>query len=232
MLGTIKKQKRGTLRELEYERYILSTHPVLWLPLYRSGGSVIKSADGFGHICTVTGATWGKYGRTFDGDDDNIDCGNASSLQISGDFTVEIWIYISTLPSVLTHNENVVKKQGNSANTGYYLYLEKANDKAYMVAFNGTTLKEGYSGVLTVGLHHLVGIVSGTTVSIYDNLVKGTDGVNLTGGLVADTGNNLTIGTASNSVSGIVGEVREYSRALSLGGITANNQNTKWRYQS
>ena len=60
-------------RQFATERYILSTMPVLYLPLHRldsgsSGGKFI-SVDGAGSVCTVTGALLSQGGRIFDGDD-------------------------------------------------------------------------------------------------------------------------------------------------------------------
>ena len=80
------------LKELKYERFILSTRPVLWLPLYRKDGDTILSSDGYGHLCTVTGALWTPQGRTFDGAS-YISIPNHASLNITEAISLEAWVY-------------------------------------------------------------------------------------------------------------------------------------------
>ncbi|MGB0979606.1 MAG: hypothetical protein ACPGVV_09430, partial [Croceimicrobium sp.] len=50
------------------------------------------------HYCyllvLVGSSLWGQNGLSFDGIDDRVDCGNNSSLQLSGSaITLEAWIY-------------------------------------------------------------------------------------------------------------------------------------------
>ena len=71
---------------------------VLYLPLYQLDGTAITSKDAYGHLCSVTGVTWRPDGRCFDGVDDEIDCGNGSSIQIGGAITIGLFHHSSRLP--------------------------------------------------------------------------------------------------------------------------------------
>lgn len=78
-------------RQFATERYILSTLPVLYLPLYRLDGASFLSADGIGHLCSVTGALWTPQGRYLDGSDDKIVV-SLSSLPAMSSGTVLMWL--------------------------------------------------------------------------------------------------------------------------------------------
>ena len=65
---------------------------VLYLPLYRIDGGSQVSRDAYGQAVNVTGALWTPVGRSFDGVDDVINCGAASSLDLQYYFTIAAWI--------------------------------------------------------------------------------------------------------------------------------------------
>jgi len=65
---------------------------VLYLPLHRLDGASFMSKDAYGHLCTATGALWTPQGRSFDGSDDLIDCGNPVVL---GETTFMWWMKTS-----------------------------------------------------------------------------------------------------------------------------------------
>jgi len=69
--------------------FIFDPSLVLYLPLYRLDGASFMSKDAYGHLCSVTGALWTPQGRSFDGSDDYVDCGNIQDL--AQEFTVELW---------------------------------------------------------------------------------------------------------------------------------------------
>src|SRR3990167_5915362 len=57
---------------------------VLYLPLWKKDGSSFMSDDAYGHLATVTGATWGSQGRTFDGVDDLIEANTVTTGGLFG----------------------------------------------------------------------------------------------------------------------------------------------------
>jgi hypothetical protein len=65
---------------------------VLYLPFRRLDGSAFMSRDAYGHVCTNYGSLWTPQGRSFDGVDDYINCGNAASLNVTNAITVETWV--------------------------------------------------------------------------------------------------------------------------------------------
>ena len=84
-------------RSISTERYILSTMPVLYLPLGKtdsgkSGDSFISS-DGHGHTCTATSTPWTLRGRDFDGASGLLTVSDATSIQNIFDDggTIEVW---------------------------------------------------------------------------------------------------------------------------------------------
>jgi hypothetical protein len=65
-----------------------------------AGSSKIRDRSPYGHIGTITGATWvklssGLWCLSFDGVDDMVGCGNPGSLQLTGDLTAEAWLYVA-----------------------------------------------------------------------------------------------------------------------------------------
>ena len=73
--------------------FIFDPSLVLYLPLYELDGASFMSKDAYGHLCTVTGATWTPRGRSFDGTDDHIALPQAA-YQVAGDgddLTILIW---------------------------------------------------------------------------------------------------------------------------------------------
>lgn len=67
---------------------------VLWLPLsyVDMQGSPITSKDDNHFSCAVTGALWTPQGRSFDGIDDYINCGNSAVLNLTSAFTILVWM--------------------------------------------------------------------------------------------------------------------------------------------
>ena len=74
----------------------------------------------YGNDGTIYGATWVDgikgYALSFDGTDDYIDCGNDTSLQITGNLTVEAMVKLN-----LGSNMAIVGKDGSSGDRGWYL---------------------------------------------------------------------------------------------------------------
>lgn len=80
---------------------------VLYLPGLPGGDSKIYDRSPYGNIGTITGATWkrlpsGLWCLSFDGTDDYVGCGNATSLQLTDKFSVEFWA------KVVSGNEGVI----------------------------------------------------------------------------------------------------------------------------
>src|SRR3972149_6505876 len=92
---------------------------VLYLPLYELDGASFASRDAYGHLCTVTGATWGLQGRTFNGTSDWINCGT-SSILVPPQITLEFWLYI-TESGAMTYAIAERRGYGGESN-GYFVF--------------------------------------------------------------------------------------------------------------
>jgi len=69
---------------------------VLLLHLDEGSGSTARDDSGYGNDGSIIGATWvdGKYGKalSFDGVDDQVNCGNDASLMPSDALTILVWV--------------------------------------------------------------------------------------------------------------------------------------------
>ena len=152
----------------------------------------------------VQGSAWGNGGLEFNGVDDNIDCGNDASLDITDAITVEAWVYSSWDQS----DKGIVGKYIGS--TGYLLFAYPTGSVSWQV--DGSTNR--VTTVVTPNVwNHIVGLWNGTNVELFVNGVsKGID----TGSLTSNV-NNLIIGKYLSvaNFNGLIDSVRIYNRALS-----------------
>ncbi len=222
--------------DLRYPKSLSSFNPipdgcVLYLPLWARGlsGPVFKSIDSLRHVCTVTGATWGSQGRTFDGTDDVINCGSTTvldNLGTTGDytFTIEAWVKPISL------GEGLVGQVFNM-DLGFLLNVQATEAARFLVYAGGGGSSIAVSASNSVPLNawtHIVGVYDGAHVLIYTNGTPVT-GAALAGTIDAHAASNLLIGDSAASTrcfNGTIGEVRIYNRALTLQEITT----TRWRY--
>ena len=192
-----------------------------------TSSNIIRSKDNNNHACTVIGATWGSQGRTFDGDD-YITAGNAASLQIASEITIEAWFY----PSVTAAHRTIVGRR--QTNTNWQFNISNSQ-KLYWSRWSATVQLDvsANTAMSTLAWHHGV-VTYSTTAGTKFYLDGQPDGTNATGG---DLDTNATATTIGSFVEGIgspfeqiIGEVRIYNRALSAVEILQNYNAPKWRY--
>lgn len=214
---------------------ILTNGLVLYAPLWLYSGGKFPSVDVYMHTCVVSGPTWGLQGRTFDTvPDDYITCGANPVLNLRTKATWEYWINHSY------------------ASGGYVCLSSKGNWTFIAEKSNGTILfyLDGVNNwvasgpVLQDAWHHLVCTydkdAGANNQRIY---IDGGDSLQTTAtGTAVDaeaealhigvrTDNNLITTPASLYYQGVMGEVREYNRALSLAEVQHNYNATRWRYR-
>ena len=80
--------------KLELNRLALDPYCKLYLPLRKLDGDSFMSKDAYGHLCTNYGSLWTPQGRSFDGVDDYVDCGNKPSLDLTK-WTIEFWTRVN-----------------------------------------------------------------------------------------------------------------------------------------
>jgi len=192
-------------------------------------GSPIYSYDKNRHAGTVTGATWGYQGRTFDGTDDRINCGDKAVFNLTDAITLMAWINVTTDVGYA----GVIAK-GTAG--GYYLLdLDAGGDYA-------RANWVGVSGAHPV-VDNTVELINGTWYLIgwsYDrqNSRLWVNGVNVqtdpqTEAILSATGGSLLIGedfSGAADFNGIIGDCWLYNRVLTLAEIQHIYNATKWRY--
>lgn len=203
---------------------------VLYLPLYRLDGASFMSKDAYGHLCTAGKSVWTPQGHSFDGLDDDINCGSGSSFPAgNSDRTILIWIYPKTI---------------SLPYQGFFLYGKLGNSQAFRLATDpvGNILEAGkYGGdvkgttLLTLDVWQQIGVTlnDGNQINFYSN--GQVDGPYTLDGIATYlTMSKIGVGGGGwddPNLDGLVGEARLYNRALNGVEIQHNYLATKWRYQ-
>ena len=190
----------------------------LWYPYSDMIGSTIYSYDKNRHSCTVTGASWEKDGRSFDGDD-NILLPTVSALDPTTG-TIMFWLKLGrtgTAEYLYSNSVDELSLYHNGSQFRMYYNLIAAFDWTYSVVVDGWA--------------HLAFTFAPSATGIgYENAVQKASGACD----VAYTGGTKRIGTISGAGStwflGSIGEFLMYNRQLTAGEITRHYQVTKWRY--
>ena len=205
---------------------------VLYLPLYQLDGASLMSKDAHGHLCSVTGALWRPDGRYFDGADDKIQSASHTSFSLSH-FTLEGWLKVSSI----------------AAGAKTFVDLASANDA---IAFNvnqgtGGNIQgwfndggawqstPGNTAVLsTTEFVHIALTYDRVNFTEYANGGEHIDANAVTAAVVMDDSIIVHIGEAfggTQDITGTIGEIRIYNRALTPQEIQHSYQATKWRYR-
>lgn len=211
----------------------------LYLPLWHPelSGTTIISKDLNAHSCTVTGAIHNPpTHRFFDGNDDKIVVPNHASLAGMTSFTVEVWMKsdgdAGALNGLIGKYDTAKKEWFTSLDDdlsaiGFRVYDDSAD------TYIGR--KDTISNVWDDAPHHIVyawsGAAASSGVKIYVDGVKTDDTDDENGifvGIETKTA-NVEIGTRLTGVGfykNDIGEVRIYSRELSLEEIKRNRLGT------
>jgi len=198
-------------------------------------GTSLTSKDNDEHTATVTGATWGTYGRTFDGNDDDIDCGQPAAWNFgTSDVSFVIWLKNTggdgTAESILSKCE--------ADFDGFYMYINTNGQVAMRLRDTGAGGAEPNMGV-DIGAdntwHQIVWSLDrdGNMLGYLDNELKSTTDISGIGSITAVA--NLLIGEGNivaerNNFNGPIGEVQIYLKVLSHTEIDKLYNDTKWRY--
>ncbi len=186
-------------------------------------GLTATDSSGCGNNGTLDGAVWfgGKFGGAlaFDGMS-QVTVPDSPSLDLTEGMTLEAWVYPLETPSSWT--TVVMKEQG--AGLVYTLYAGSPENQPSTWIF--TTGENGFSAPTTLPLaewSHLAATYDGTNLCLYVNGLKAGSQV-IPGGMVVSS-HNLSIG--GNGIwgeyfTGMIDEVRVYSRALTAGEIQSD----------
>jgi|14_taG_2_1085336.scaffolds.fasta_scaffold07560_2 hypothetical protein len=158
---------------------------------------------------------------------DYIDCGNDSSLQITGDLSISAWFKIDNSSS--NSYFNIITKwiSGDSAWSSYV--TKSTGILSFWISTNGSSQSQinSTTNVNDGNWHHFLGINDGTNIKLYiDGNLEDTG----TGGTIYNSTQNVLIGkTNQNSFlfSGELSNVQIFNTALTDGtGGTVNQIET------
>jgi len=156
----------------------------------------------------------GKFGNggSFDGNGDYVDVGNDSSLQITGELSIEAWVKTSV------KGKRVVSKDDGSSRC-YLLRTDTSSGVPEITIFksNSAYTLEATTDITDNQWYHVVGINEGTDLKIYVDGVLENTGVG-DGGTIDNDAENLEIGRLASDTeyfNGSIDSVRIYNRALS-----------------
>ena len=163
----------------------------------------------------------GQIGKAldFDGNDDGATCGINNVLNITGDLTLSMHVYLTRN----TQRESLLARQFyvTSTNQGGYC-LDFRGDQAgnklrFLVRDNNVNSADWNDPALNTW-HHIVGVKSGTTIKLYsDNDLKAT-----TPGIgIADSSDTVLTISTNFPLDGIMDEVRISNTARSEAWIKA-----------
>ncbi|MGZ4098778.1 MAG: LamG domain-containing protein, partial [Bacteroidia bacterium] len=130
-------------------------------------------------------------GLDFDGANDQVNVPNSASLNITGNITLEAWVYATKNSGV----QNTMCKSSNSQNTGY-IFPRTDDGWAHFIVYlhiagAWRTLSAPY-GALNQW-HHLAATWDGTNIRLYKDGVLVATSPNYSGLITSNT-NQLTIG--------------------------------------
>jgi len=215
--------------------FIFDPSLVLYLPLYQLDGSPFMSKAAYGHLCTVTGASWRPNGRYFDGVDDIISIPDTDTLDFgTGDFSVMVWVKLGTQ----TDSAAVLvgKDDEGSPRRGWQLFLSPVTPPTYPRFYVVSTAGEAAIGTVAVtdgAWHFIVGVKTSDALYIYTDAADEQTAAHTLGtvsnAVPLDIGNRT--GKAQRGYVGLIGEVIAYNRRLTPLEIQHNYLATKWRYR-
>lgn len=171
----------------------------------------------------------GQNALHFDGVNDRINCGNHSSVQISGtQITLEAWIKPSSFgPNVWSNN--IIDKESWSPQQGYMLRCGSSGKVNFNLGSNNAwnELTTSTTVLTTNTWYHVAGTYDGSYMRIYINGVC-TDSISKNISFNDATANNLTIGDNSQvgrNFAGSIDEVRIWNIARTKAQIQAGMNN-------
>lgn len=218
---------------------------VLYLPLWRAelSGSPFQSSGVYGvptHTCTVTEATWGTYGRTFDGTDDEIVVPASSVLTLPNGFTVVANIKFTDV-TVARYFFGIGYGVSAADDTGDMRLTAAGRIETYYNRTAGAYVgRTGTTVLNNTGFYNIVTVHTPNAFPLlYINSVAEGATTGTTGTMASATNWKVNVGWSSyvapsrgTPMAGITGDIFIYNRVLALSEIKTTYDATKWRYKS
>lgn len=199
---------------------------ILWLPLHLRdcvSGDSFMSRDAYGHLCTVSGASWTPYGYSFDGVSDYLRIAGLDAIAPAQPYT----ILLGVKPTVFTGVHRLIVAGNN------VIAWDIRNDVPdYMRLAAGANLDYTSWTPTLEDRYHVAAILNGADSAIYENGELKASGDAGAGALQANTDIAMT-GPPFNQApyGGLIDHIRIYSRILTPAEIQRAYIDTKRRYQ-
>ncbi|MBN2016048.1 LamG domain-containing protein, partial [Candidatus Dojkabacteria bacterium] len=181
---------------------------VLLMHMNESSGT-ISDYSGLGNNGTQSGGvTYGASGKldtaiSFDGSNDYVSVPDSSSLDITGDITIELWLYVRNY----NNYPDIVGK--GAWNEAYSIWMY--SDGTFTFSTNNVDL---WSSALSMNTwYHIVALRSGSTKRIYINGQLNAQG--FYSSAIGTTATPFYVSSGSYPLNGIIDELAVYNRALS-----------------
>ena len=213
-----KEFRPGLRRSLRFQMDSGVRHvPVLYLKFGENSGDEAKDSSPYGNDGDIIGASWAKGilgpGLSFDGEDDNVNCGNGESLRFSDRLTVAVWIKTPTVQSQM-----LVRKFMTDWETFYWGWaLRLEPTKAVILTWGDNTYPE--DSITAADIYeaeewfNLLATLDGETAKIYKNGVLMAQ-KDQTKSMLGNPEHPLYCPSPWVCFEGIMDEVRIYNRAL------------------
>ena len=156
---------------------------------------------------------YSPYALDFDGANDYIDCGNDSSLEITGNFTISAWVNITSSG----YYPRLLGKSNTSNNRCNYAIGFLQNKPSIEVNSNGTWIAHYNSATaLSTGVwHHIVGVYNGTNFLLYANgsldTTNSASGFDVATAASETSGQHLYIGATTSNAHNFNGSISNAS---------------------
>ena len=203
------------------------------------GQGAVNNTIGWGQGAKVGSSFSNTKSILLDGVDDKVDCGNPSSLQITGNITLSAWFKTTS-----SNTQTIIGKDSINSNTRSFLLLVISGVARFIIfKSNSSNFISGTSTVNDGNWHHVLGVNDGTNLKIYvDGVLEGTN--NGGGGTIDNGTSDFNIGSRDASgqsirFNGVIDEVAVWNsdqsaNASAIGGtiptdLSAYNPLSWWR---
>lgn len=155
----------------------------------------------------------------FNGSTQYINCGNDSSLQITGNITVCAWVLFDSVP---TSSKGILSKYTTVSDQRSWLLYRTSSEWRLLISPDGTngfTISSSSSSVSASQWYHIAGVYDGSTIKLYLDGVE-VDSTSYTGG-VYNSSTNVLIGDYQGVafIDGSVTQPMIFDSALSASDI-------------
>jgi len=207
---------------------------------YVSGSNSWRDLSNNGNTGTLINSPgFSNNGRgtiVFDGTNDYVNCGNNSSIRLTGDITIDTWIYISANPSDWVRICGIGSSDGGSNNRTYGLWYNGTNASVTrnLLWQRYSPLAQIYPTSVALSLNTWYYVSVTTNGSLHTLYLNGLsiDTTTVAGPWTTNTIDNVTIGYAGFHTyhNGYIANVKLYNRGLSATEVLQNFNATRTRF--